>query len=309
MQEMWDIIIIGGGPAGLTAGIYASRARLDTILLEKLLPGGQMMTTAGVENYPGFPEGITGPELMVNFEKQARRLGLKVETAEVTRLVSEKGRIRVATREKGDFYGRAVIIATGSSPQKLGIPGEKEFLAKGVSYCATCDGPLFRDVEVAVIGGGDTALEEGLFLTKFASKVHIIHRRDQLRGEKILQDRAFANPRVHFILETVAEEICGDEVVKSIKLRNVKTNQESEVELRAVFILVGTVPNTDFLKGLVSLDKGGYIIVNERCQTNIPAIFAAGDVYDKVYRQAITAAGSGCAAALEAAKFIEQVKA
>lgn len=309
MQEMWDIIIIGGGPAGLTAGIYASRARLDTILLEKLLPGGQMMTTAGVENYPGFPEGITGPELMVNFEKQARRLGLKVETAEVTRLVSEKGRIQVATREKGDFYGRAVIIATGSSPQKLGIPGEKEFLAKGVSYCATCDGPLFRDVEVAVIGGGDTALEEGLFLTKFASKVHIIHRRDQLRGEKILQDRAFANPRVHFILETVAEEICGDEVVKSIKLRNVKTNQESELELRAVFILVGTVPNTDFLKGLVSLDKGGYIIVNERCQTNISAIFAAGDVYDKVYRQAITAAGSGCAAALEAAKFIEQVKA
>lgn len=309
MQEMWDIIIIGGGPAGLTAGIYASRARLDTILLEKLLPGGQMMTTAGVENYPGFPEGITGPELMVNFEKQARRLGLKVETAEVTRLVSEKGRIRVATREKGDFYGRAVIIATGSSPQKLGIPGEKEFLAKGVSYCATCDGPLFRDVEVAVIGGGDTALEEGIFLTKFASKVHIIHRRDQLRGEKILQDRAFANPRVHFILETVPEEICGDEVVKSIKLRNVKTNQESELELRAVFILVGTVPNTDFLKGLVSLDKGGYITVNEHYQSNIPGIFAAGDVHDKVYRQAITAAGSGCAAALEAAKFIEQVKA
>ena len=309
MQEMWDIIIIGGGPAGLTAGIYASRARLDTILLEKLLPGGQMMTTAGVENYPGFPEGITGPELMVNFEKQARRLGLKMETAEVTRLVSEKGRIQVATREKGDFYGRAVIIATGSSPQKLGIPGEKEFLAKGVSYCATCDGPLFRDVEVAVIGGGDTALEEGLFLTKFASKVHIIHRRDQLRGEKILQNRAFANPRVHFILETVAEEICGDEVVKSIKLRNVKTNQESELELRAVFILVGTVPNTDFLKGLVSLDKGGYIIVNEHYQSNIPGIFAAGDVHDKVYRQAITAAGSGCAAALEAAKFIEQVKA
>ena len=308
MQEMQDIIIIGAGPAGFTAGIYASRARFNTLLLEKLLLGGQMMTTAEVENFPGFPEGITGPELMQLFEKQARRRGLKIESAEVTRLIPQEKRIRVVTREKGDFYGRAVIIATGSHPRKLGIPGEEEFLAKGVSYCATCDGPLFRDVEVVVIGGGDTALEEGVFLTKFASKVHIIQRRDQLRGEKILQDRAFANPKVHFILETVAEEICGDQVVKSIKLRNVKTNQRSESEVRAVFILVGTIPNTDFLKGLVSLDDQGYIIVNERYQTNIPAIFAAGDVQDKVYQQAVTAAGAGCAAALEAAKFIEAMK-
>ena len=308
MQEIQDIIIIGGGPAGLTAGIYASRARLNTILLEKLLLGGQMMTTAGVENFPGFPEGITGPELMQLFEKQARKFGLKIETAEVTRLIPEEKRIRVVTRERRDFYGRTVIIATGSGPQKLGIPGEEEFLAKGVSYCATCDGPLFRDVEVAVIGGGDTALEEGIFLTKFASQVHIIHRRDQLRGEKILQDRAFSNPKVHFILETVTEEICGDEVVKSLKLRNVKTNERNQLEVGAVFILVGTVPNTDFLKGLVSLDNQGHIIVNEHYQTNIPAIFAAGDVYDKVYRQAITAAGSGCAAALEAAKFVEAMK-
>ena len=309
MPEMWDIIIIGGGPAGLTAGIYAARARLDTVLLEKLAPGGQMITTLGVENFPGFPEGITGPELMGNFAKQAKRLGLQIETAEVTQITPEEARIQVATREKGDFYSHAVIIATGARPQKLGVPGEKEFLAKGVSYCATCDGPLFRDVEVAVIGGGDTALEEGVFLTRFASKVHIIHRRDQLRGEKILQERALANAKVHFILETVVEEIRGEEVVKSIKLRNVKTDEKSELEVKAVFVLVGTVPNTEFLKGLINLDEAGYIIVNERYQTNIPAIYAAGDVHDKVYRQAVTAAGSGCAAALEAAKFVEETKA
>lgn len=305
MDRVYDMIIIGGGPAGLSAGLYASRAGLSTLLIEKAIFGGQIANAELVENYPGFPDGISGFELGQLMHQQATKYGLETIATEVTGVeLGETG--KVVTTTDGHYTAKALIIAGGAEPNKLGVPGEGEFVGKGVSYCATCDGPLFRDRVVAVVGGGDSAVEEGILLTRFASKVTIIHRRNQLRASKLLQERAFANPKMEFLWDTVVEEIFGDDLVKGLKLRNVKTGQRSTVEVSGVFIYVGLHPSTDYLRRLLPLDEEGRIYTDERMQTEIPGIFAAGDIRRHSPRQAITAAGDGATAALSAEKFLSE---
>jgi len=299
------VIIIGGGPAGLSAGLYASRARLSTLLIEKGIFGGQIANAELVENYPGFPDGISGFELGELMHQQATKYGLETVAAEVIGVeLGERGKV-VKTSE-GQYMAKAVIIAGGAGPNRLGVAGEEEFVGKGVSYCATCDGPLFKEQEVAVVGGGDSAVEEGILLTRFASKVFLIHRRNQLRASKLLQERAFANPKIEFLWDTVVEEILGHDLVKGLKLRNVITGERSTLEVSGVFIYVGLHPSTDYLRGLLPLDEEGRITTDERMQTEIPGIFAAGDVRRNSPRQAITAAGDGATAALSAEKFVNE---
>ena len=305
MNTVYDVIIIGGGPAGLSAGLYASRARLATLLIEKGIFGGQIANAELVENYPGFPDGISGFELGELMHQQAKKYGLETVAAEVIGVeLGERGKV-VKTSE-GQYMAKAVIIAGGAGPNRLGVAGEEEFVGKGVSYCATCDGPLFKEQEVAVVGGGDSAVEEGILLTRFASKVFLIHRRNQLRASKLLQERAFANPKIEFLWDTVVEEILGHDLVKGLKLRNVITGERSTLEVSGVFIYVGLHPSTDYLRGLLPLDEEGRITTDERMQTEIPGIFAAGDVRRNSPRQAITAAGDGAAAALSAEKFVNE---
>ena len=305
MNTVYDVIIIGGGPAGLSAGLYASRARLSTLLIEKGIFGGQIANAELVENYPGFPDGISGFELGELMHQQATKYGLETVAAEVIGVeLGERGKV-VKTSE-GQYMAKAVIIAGGAGPNRLGVAGEEEFVGKGVSYCATCDGPLFKEQEVAVVGGGDSAVEEGILLTRFASKVFLIHRRNQLRASKLLQERAFANPKIEFLWDTVVEEILGHDLVKGLKLRNVITGERSTLEVSGVFIYVGLHPSTDYLRGLLPLDEEGRITTDERMQTEIPGIFAAGDVRRNSPRQAITAAGDGATAALSAEKFVNE---
>jgi thioredoxin reductase (NADPH) len=305
VNREYEVVIIGGGPAGLTAGLYTSRARLNSLLIEKGLVGGQILNAEKVDNYPGFPEGISGLKLGELMHQQATKYGLKTIIAEATGIEPQPKQIVVKTTE-GNFIAKAVIIASGSERRKLGIPGEEEFTGKGVSYCATCDAAFFRDLPVAVVGGGNAAITEALHLTKFASKVTVIHRREQLRASGIMQEKAFSQPKIEFLWDTVAETIEGENSVTRIKLRQLKTGEESSLDISGVFISVGLKPNTNYLKGVLPLDEGGYVITSDKMETEIPGIFAAGDIRRNSARQAITAAGDGATAAFYAEKFITQ---
>jgi thioredoxin reductase (NADPH) len=303
MNKVYQVVIIGGGPAGLTAGLYCARSRFNTLLIEKGIMGGQITNAERVENYPGFPNGISGIELGQLIHEQGINYGLETLLAEFIKAVPGHRHNLVSTSE-GDFVAESVIIASGSQFRKLDVPGEDKFLGKGVSYCATCDGPLFKGKTVAVIGGGDSAVTEALYLSKFASSVKVIHRRSQLRASKILQERAMANPRVEFIWNKVVTQIGGDGVLKQLTLKNTESGRISTLELAGVFVAIGSKPNSDQWQGLLSLDEEGYIITNELMETKVPGIFAAGDVRHDSARQAITAAGDGATAAISAARFL-----
>ena len=302
-RKEYDVIIIGGGPAGLSAGIYAARARLATLLIERGAIGGQIINAEWVENYPGFAEGVGGIALTEAMHQQATKFGLETLVTEVTG-VKVKGKQKVVSTARGDFTARAVIVAGGSERQKLGIPGEAEYTGKGVSFCATCDGAFFRDKPVAVVGGGNAAITEALELTKFASKITVIHRRHELRATKILQEKAFAEPRIEFLWDTVPEEIIGETFVSKMRVRNVKTNKKSDLEVAGIFMSVGFRPNTAFLGGLLELDETGAVVTSDRMETSVPGILAAGDIRSGSIRQVIAAAGDGAVAAISAEKYI-----
>lgn len=306
MDRTYQLIIIGGGPAGLSAGLYASRSKLDTLLIEKAGLGGQILNAEMVENYPGFPQGISGAELGALIAQQATKYGLPTAFAEVQG-IEIRGAEKIVSTSEGQYRAKALIIAAGSEYSKLGVPGEEEFTGRGVSYCAMCDGAFFRDQVVAVVGGGNVALNDALFLTRFATKVIVIHRRDQLRATKILQDRAFANPRIEFLWDTVVESIIGDKLVREIRLRNVKTGKGSSLEVSGIFVAVGLRPNTGYLKGLLALDEGGFIPVNNQMETEVPGVFAAGDIRSRSIRQVVSAAGDGATAAIVAERFLSSV--
>jgi thioredoxin reductase (NADPH) len=300
-----DILIVGGGPAGLTAGIYAARAGLQVLLLEKAAPGGQAAATDNIDNYPGFPDGISGPELMMKFLAQAERFGLEIKYEGVLEVdFSLQGKI--VKTDGGEYTAKAVIIASGASPRELGVPGEKEFRGKGVSYCATCDGAFFRNKRVLVVGGGDAAVEEGVFLTKFAREAVLVHRRDALRATKVLQDRALANKKMEFRFNTIVEEIKGSRQVEGVRLKNIITGEVLEEPVDGVFIFVGTAPNTGFLGKAVTLDAQGYILTNENLGTSVAGVFAAGDVRLKFLRQVSTAVSDGAVAAMAAERWLAE---
>ncbi|HTK81561.1 MAG TPA: thioredoxin-disulfide reductase [Bacteroidota bacterium] len=309
----YNVIIIGSGPAGLTAALYTARANLNPLVFEGIQPGGQLTITTEVENYPGFPNGVLGPEMMDLFRKQAQRFHAKTVFQDVSEVDFSKRPFRIMSNDK-EYLADSVIIATGASAKLLDIESEKKYMGYGVSACATCDGFFFKGLEVAVVGGGDTALEETTFLTKFASKVTIIHRRDMLRASKIMQDRIIENPKVSFLWDTVVDEVLGKEengkrVMTGLKLRNVKTNSLSEFKTDGLFLGIGHQPNTRIFEGQIDLDPNGYIIAKNRSTaTNVPGVFAAGDVADSVYRQAVTAAGSGCMAAIDAERYLESLR-
>ncbi len=300
----YDLLILGGGPAGLTAGIYGARGGRKVALIERAVPGGQAFLTNEIENYPGFPKGVSGPELMQAFQEQAERFGVKIIMADIQEVELE-GHEKALIGEDGNRYrASSVIIATGAQPKKLEVPGEEDFRGRGVSYCATCDGAFFRNKKVAVVGGGDSAVEEAIFLTRFASQVVIIHRRDRLRAVDILQKRAMANEKIDFRWDTVVTEITGEAKLTSLKLKNVKTGQEFEEAFDGLFIFVGTVPNTGFLKGTLALDKEGWIITNSSLGTSLKGVFAAGDVRNTLFRQVATAVGDGATAAASAEHYL-----
>jgi thioredoxin reductase (NADPH) len=303
--KTYEVIIIGGGPAGLTAGLYTSRARLSTLLIESGLFGGQMTTTEMIENYPGFPQGITGDELSRLMEEQAKRFGMETLNEEVAEVRLEGNLKHVRTNES-NYLCETLILCMGTEYRKLGVPGEKEFTGKGISYCATCDGAFFKDSQIMVVGGGDSALTEALFLTKFVKELNIIHRRDALRGTKIYQERAFANPKIKFLWNSVVQEIKGDTVVRSIIVKNVKSGEVKEFETDGVFLFVGISPRTQFLKGLVEMDEGRYILTNDQCESSVKGIFAAGDCRKKLLRQVTTAVGDGATAAFAVEKYLEE---
>jgi thioredoxin reductase (NADPH) len=305
MANTYEVIIIGGGPGGLTAALYTARSRLSTLLIESALYGGQMTTTDLVENYPGFPGGITGADLSRLMEEQARRFGMETATQEVVG-VSLEGDRKVVETHESKYLCDALILCTGTEYRKLGVPGEKEFTGKGVSFCSTCDAAFFRDCRIFVVGGGDSALTEALFLTKFAREVTIIHRRDALRGTKIYQERALANPKIKFLWNSVIREIKGDNTVRSVRVKNVKNNEVKELETEGVFVFVGLVPRTEFVKGLVKMDEVGYIITDDNCETSVRGIFAAGDCRKQLLRQIATAVGNGATAAFAVEKYLEE---
>ena len=303
---VWDLIIIGGGPAGLTAGLYASRAKVSTLLIEKLISGGQMTNTSEIENYPGTPKGTTGTEIAFRMEEQAKEFGLKIINKEVDGIKIEEGEKAVLCGDEV-YPTKSIIIASGAEPRKLQVPGEEEYIGRGVSYCATCDGAFFNDKDIIVVGGGDTAIEEALFLTRFARKVKVVHRRDKLRATQILQERAFQNENIEFIWDSVVKEIKGAELVEEVILENAKTGALSTIPIDGIFVAVGYVPDTESLKGLITLDNNGYIITNENMETNIPGVFAAGDIRNKPLRQVVTAASDGAVAAVKASEYIENL--
>jgi thioredoxin reductase (NADPH) len=304
LQADYDLVIAGGGPAGLTAGLYAGRALLKTLLLERMILGGQAASTFLIENYPGFPDGIPGPELSQAMEKQAKNFGVIIESGEISGLrpAGKLWEIEISGRT---IRVKAVIIAVGVEPKKLGVPGEEALKGRGVSYCATCDGPFFRNQEIAVVGGGDSAVDEAIYLTRFARKVYLIHRRNALRAEKILQDRAFKNPKIEILWDTVVTKVAGQNGVDGVEVRNVKTQAARDLKVGGVFFYVGWLPLTGFLKGVVPLDPAGYVITDAEMATSAPGVFAAGDVRQKTLRQVATAVGDGAMAAFSAEKYIE----
>jgi thioredoxin reductase (NADPH) len=304
---MHDIVIIGGGPAGLTAGLYTARARLNVVLLERLAPGGQVLNTDWVENYPGFPDGISGFELVERMKTQVENFDLSIQLEEVMGLELSPEK-KIVITNKGRLEAKALIIATGATPKKLGIEGEELLTGKGVSYCATCDGPFYKDQDVAVIGGGDTALEEAIFLTRFASTIHLAHRRDELRAVKLLQDRAMAQEKIKFIWDTIPLKILGESGVEGIELKNVKTGAISRKEVQGVFIFIGTQPNADLINGIVKQDENGFIVSDEKMETSVPGVFAAGDIRSKPWRQISTAVGEGATASFYAERYLEDLQ-
>ncbi len=298
------VIIIGSGPAGLTAALYTARAMLNPLVIVGNQLGGQVAITYEVENYPGFPEGTTGPELVEMMRLQAEKFGTRYVYDSVVSVDFTKGSPFYVKTYSEEYEAEAVIVTAGASPKKLGIPGEEEFVGRGVSYCGTCDGFFFRGKEVAVVGGGDSALEEGLFLTKFATSVNVIHRRDELRAGPILQKRAMAHEKMAFTWDTVIEEISGNGTVQKMTTRNVKTGEVEEKSIDGVFVFIGHFPNSDFLRGNLAMDEEGYVITDELMRTSVPGIFAAGEIQDPVYRQVATSVGQGCAAAMQAQKWL-----
>jgi len=300
----YDLVIIGGGPAGLTAGLYASRAKLNAVLFERLMPGGQVLVTDLVENYPGFPEGISGSDLVQKMADQAKRFGLVIESDEVVSLDLE-GEIKTIRFNNRTVTTKAVIIAAGASPRRLNVPGEDVFYGRGVSFCGTCDGPFFRDKIVVAAGGGDTAVQESIFLTKFAKKVYLIHRRDQLRATKILQERAFANDKIEFVWDSAVTGISGSDGVEKVTVKNLKNGNSRDLAADGLFVWIGILPNTEFLKNAVKTDKFGFIITDSNMQTSVPGVFAAGDVRNTPLRQIATAVGDAAIAAISAEHYIE----
>jgi thioredoxin reductase (NADPH) len=310
-EDVYDAIIIGGGPAGLTAGMYTARARLSTVLMEKLGIGGQASITDRIENYPGFVEGISGPELVHTMEEQARSFGMRIVFGEVTRVeCSGESTIKkvFVNDEPEPYQCLSLIIAAGHEQRKLGVPGEKEYTGKGVSYCATCDGAFFKDLAIAVVGGGDVALEEAVFLTRFAKKIYVIHRRDRLRGTKILQERAFNNNKIEFVFDSVVDEIFGQMMVDGVKVRNLKTGERKDLEVNGVFVFVGWIPGLSFLGNTVKRSEDGYIIADKEMETSREGVFACGDCRKKNLRQIVTACGDGATAAFSAQHYVERMK-
>jgi thioredoxin reductase (NADPH) len=305
-MAIYEVIIIGGGPAGLTAGLYTSRAGLESLLVERGVFGGQIANAALVENYPGFPEGISGAQLGLLMHQQATKYGLEVVTAEVTGITQEP-RYSISTTE-GSFEAPAIIVAAGSEYRKLGVAGEERLSGHGVSYCATCDGFFFRDREVAVVGGGDTAITDALELTRHVKRVYVIHRRDQLRAGQVLQQRAFAHPKLAFVWDTVVEEVLGDKAVEEVRLRNVRTGQQSNLKLDGVFVAVGLMPNSQQFFNILELDDTGYIVTDETMATSAPGIFAAGDIRRNSPRQVASAVGDGATAAMSAFKYVQDTQ-
>ena len=307
MSETYDVAVIGSGPAGYTAALYAARANLEVLVFQGFEVGGQLMLTSDVENYPGYRDGVMGPDMMDDFEAQAARFGAKMRPENVERAdLSERPFKLWVEGEDEPTLARAVVIATGAKAKWLGLPGEQRLMGRGVSGCATCDGFFFKDKRVAVVGGGDTAMEEALFLTKYAAEVLIIHRRDQFRASKIMLGRARNNPKVTFLTDTVVEDVLGEDSVEGIRIKNLKTGTESELEVDGFFAAIGHAPATGIFEGQVEMDDGGYIIQREHTMTSVPGVFAAGDVSDKRYRQAVTAAGDGCRAAIDAERWLEE---
>ena len=302
----FNVVIIGSGPAGLTAALYAARADLEPIIFEGPEPGGQLMQTTDVENFPGYPEGVMGPKMMEDFRNQATRFGADCRYGYVTDVDFEKRPYKITVDEKTTVYAKTIIISTGASAMWLNLPSEQRLRGKGVSACATCDGAFFRNEHVAIVGGGDTAMEEALFLTKFASKVSVIHRRDELRASKAMQNRAFENKKIEFLWNTELQEVLGDKVVEGIRVKNNKTGEERIIEdVTGLFLAIGHKPNTDLFKGVLEMDDVGYLITKgQSTETDLPGVFASGDAMDPVYRQAVTAAGTGCRAALDAERFL-----
>lgn len=299
-----NVIILGSGPAGLTAAIYTARANLNPLVIEGIQAGGQLTITSDVENYPGFPKGVLGPELMADFRKQAERFGSRFAIGDVKRVDFSKPPFKLYT-EKETFEAHTVIISTGASAKLLGLPNEWRLMGKGVSTCATCDGFFFRNMEIAVVGGGDSACEEANFLTRFASKVYMVHRRDHLRASKIMADRVLKNPKIEMIWNSAVDDVLGDQEVTGVRIKNIKTGEANDLKLSGLFVAIGHTPNTKIFEGQLEMDENGYLMTKNGAKTNIPGIFAAGDVQDHVYRQAITAAGSGCMAAIDAERYLE----
>ena len=306
-MKIYDVIIIGSGPAGYTAAIYTSRAKLSTLVISGSLPGGQLMTTSEVENYPGFPNGIFGPELMMNMRQQAERFGAIFLDDEVTKVNFKNNPFKIETNSQW-LRGEAILACTGASPRKLGIEAEQQFAGRGVSYCATCDGPFFKGEDIVVVGGGDTAIEEATFLTKFGKSVKIVHRKQSLRASKILQEKAFENPKIDFLWNHVIADISGDKKIKNIVARDIITGREQTIPAGGLFVAIGHEPNTEIFRGQLDLDDKGYIILKDHTLTSVDGVFAAGDVHDYRYRQAITAGGFGCMAALDIEKWLTEKK-
>jgi len=304
---MENVIILGSGPAGLTAALYTARDNLNPLVIAGPDPGGQVATTTEVENYPGFPDGVNGPELTAMMQKQAERFGARVEPDTILSVDFNRRPFRL-NGSSAEYQAQAVIIATGASPRKLGVPGEKALTGRGVSYCATCDGFFFRNKQIIVVGGGDSALQEALFLTRYASQVQIVHRRDSLRAGPILQERAQKNEKISFVWNSIVTEIQGDQAVQAVRLKNIQTGEETIKPTDGVFIYIGHTPNTAIFKGQLAMDEEGYLIVDSRLHTNIPGVFAAGEVHDRWFRQTVVSAGFGCMAAMETRRYLESLE-